>query len=140
MDHVGDAVHYDFEWNRYLLLDLLGGNSRPLRNEIHVVVGNIRIRFYGKLMERDRAPKEQQDRSREEKKAILQRKIDEFLNHLLFHRVLEHECVLNYLHARADARDDFLHISREHVSAADFRASKFPAASRNVNPIPVMQV
>ncbi len=89
MNQMRDAIHHDFEWNRDLLLDLFRGNSRPLRDDLHIIVRYVRIRLDGKLMERNRAPAKQQERPREDKKAVLQSKIDNFANHLLLHRVLE---------------------------------------------------
>ena len=101
MHDVRDAVHHDFERNRDLLLDLFRGDSRPLRDDLHIVVRHVGIRFDGKLMERNRAPAKQQERRREDKKAVLQRKIDKFANHLLLHRVLKYERILNDLVRRA---------------------------------------
>ena len=52
--HVNDArnaVHAVFERNRDLLLDLLGGDARPLRDDFDVVIGNVGISFDRKLME-----------------------------------------------------------------------------------------
>ena len=61
MHHVGNAVHHGFERDGHLLLDLLRGNARPLGDDLDVVVGDVGIRFHGKLMERDRAPGQQQN-------------------------------------------------------------------------------
>src|ERR1700683_1288674 len=99
VDDVRDAVHHNFERNRDLLLDLLCEDSRPLRDDLNVVIRNVRICFDGKLMERNRAPAKQQQRGGEDKKAVLQGKIDKFTNHLLLNRILEHERVLNDLFA-----------------------------------------
>jgi hypothetical protein len=48
--------------NRHLLLDLLGGDARPLRDDLDVVVGHVGISFDRQLMERNSAPDKQQDR------------------------------------------------------------------------------
>ena len=61
MHDVGNAVHHDFERNGDLLLDLFGGNSRPLRDDLHVVIRHVRIGFDGKLVEGNRAPAKQQN-------------------------------------------------------------------------------
>ena len=78
---VRDAVHGDFQRDGDLLLDLFGGNSRPLRDDLDVVVGHVGIGFDGKLMEGDRSPAEEQDGRGEHEKAILQGEIDEFGDH-----------------------------------------------------------
>ena len=49
MHDMRDAVHHDFEWNRDLLLDLLGRNSRPLRDDFDVIVGDVGIGLDGKI-------------------------------------------------------------------------------------------
>jgi len=59
MHDVRNAVHRDFQRNGHLLLDLFRGNSRPLRDNLHIVVGYVRIGLNGQLMERDGAPNEQ---------------------------------------------------------------------------------
>ena len=50
MNHVRDAVHCDFERDRNLLLDLFGGDARPLRDDFDIVVGYVWICFDGELM------------------------------------------------------------------------------------------
>ena len=79
MRHSGDAVHDDFERYGDLLLDLFGRDSRPLRDDLDVVVGHVRIGFHGKLVKRDGAPCKQQNRDRQNKKTIIEREIDESL-------------------------------------------------------------
>ena len=97
MGDVRHAVHHDLQRNRDLLLHLLGGDSRPLRDDLHVVVRDVGIRFDGKLVERNRAPDKQQQRRSEHQKAVVQREIDKLreslLGPLLFHRVLENQRV-----------------------------------------------
>ena len=56
MHHVRDSVHRGFERNRYLLLDLFRRDSRPLGDDLNVVVRHIRIGFDGKPVERNDAP------------------------------------------------------------------------------------
>ena len=58
MGHPGYAVHDVFQRNRHLLLDLFRGDSRPLRDDLDIVVGHVRIRFHRKLVERHRAQRE----------------------------------------------------------------------------------
>src|SRR5258706_13529140 len=78
---MGEAVHHDFERNRDLLLDLFGGASGPLRDDLNVVVGDIRVSFNGKLLERDDAPGEQQDREGDHKQTIIEGEVDQAANH-----------------------------------------------------------
>src|ERR1700751_2430140 len=87
MNHVGDAVHHVFERDSDLLLDLFGGNAGPLGNDVYVVVGDVRIRFDGKLMKGNRSPDKQQKRRSHDQEAVLERKIDKLSKHLLLHRV-----------------------------------------------------
>src|SRR5208337_3161019 len=85
MGHVRHTVHHDLQRNGDLLLDLLGRDSRPLRYDLHVIVRDVGIGFHGKLVERNRAPSEQQQRRREYEKTVLECEINELANHLLGH-------------------------------------------------------
>jgi hypothetical protein len=42
--------HCDFKRGADLLFDLFCGNSWPLGDDVDVVVGDVRIRFHGKVM------------------------------------------------------------------------------------------
>ena len=81
MGDAGDAVHRGLNWNRHLLLDLLGGDSRPLRDDIDVVVGYVGIGLHRKPVERHDPPHKQQDADGQDEKAVLQREVDEPTNH-----------------------------------------------------------
>ena len=72
-----DAVHHDFERNRDLLLHFFRGAARPLRDDLHIVVGDVRIGFDGQIVERDPAPDEQQNRERQHQEAVIEREIDQ---------------------------------------------------------------
>ncbi len=76
-----DAVHYGFERNGDLLFDLLGGNPRPLCNDIDVVIRNVGIRLNRQALEGNDAPRKQQDRYSQHQKAILQREVYEPADH-----------------------------------------------------------
>ena len=102
MHHVRDAVHRGFKRNRDLLLDLLGGDSRPLGDDLNVVVGHVRIGFDGKPVERNDAPDEQQDRKGEHQKAVVQGVVDEAAYHLLLHRGLKIQGISDHLLTRAE--------------------------------------
>ncbi len=76
MRYPGSAVHHVFERYRDLLLDLLRRDSRPLRDDLHIVVRHVRIRFDGKLVERHGTPGKQEKRRCQNQKAIFQGEID----------------------------------------------------------------
>ena len=94
MHDVRNAVHDDFQRNGDLLLDLLGRNSRPLGDDLDVVVRHVGIGFDGKLVEGDRAAGDQQQSEGKNEERSVQGKIDESANHLLLHRVLQRQRVL----------------------------------------------
>jgi hypothetical protein len=81
MFEMWNAVHYDLERDRDLLLDLLRRDSRPLRDDLNVVIGDVRIGLHRQGSEGDDSPEEQQDRDRHDKKAVVQRKINGAANH-----------------------------------------------------------
>jgi len=92
MHDVRNAAHNGFEWDGDLLLDLFRRDSRPLRYDLHVIVGYVGIRFDGKLVEGNRAPNNEQQRDGEDEKAILQREIDELTNHAGTPKILVWSC------------------------------------------------
>ena len=81
MSHVGNAGHLDFEGDGDLLLDLFGGASGPLRDDLNVVVGNVRVSFDREILERDDSPGEEKDCETEDHPAVIQSKIYETTNH-----------------------------------------------------------
>ena len=64
MLHVRDAGHLDLDGDGDLLLNLFGGASGPLRDDLDVVVGDVGVGFDGQVVERDDAPGEEEDRRR----------------------------------------------------------------------------
>ena len=70
--HMRDAVHYYFERNRDLLLDLLRRNPRPLRNHLNVVVGYVGISLNGQPLERNDAARKKDQRQPQDQR-VLQR-------------------------------------------------------------------
>src|SRR5215469_1076642 len=81
MHHSGDAVHHGLERNGDLLLNLLGGNTGPLRDDFDVVVGYVRVSLNGQIVERDDAPDKKHEGQSENQQAIAQREIDDAANH-----------------------------------------------------------
>src|SRR5260370_7498543 len=81
MRDVRNAIHRSLKWNGDLLLHLFRGNSRPLRDDLDVVVGYVRVGFYRKVVERDDAPNEQQNAERKHKQTIVECESNEEPNH-----------------------------------------------------------
>ena len=81
MLQVRQAVHDDLDGNGDLLLDFFGGVAGPLRDDLDVVVGDVGIGFHRQVVERDRAPNQQQQRDRQHQKTIIERVIDECADH-----------------------------------------------------------
>jgi hypothetical protein len=80
---VRQAVHHDFDRYGDLLLDLFGGAARPLRNDLNVVVGDVRVRFDGKTLERYDAPRKQQDGERHHQQSVIEGEINQAADHTL---------------------------------------------------------
>src|SRR5271165_1720406 len=76
-----DAVHLDFDGNCDLLLDLLRGPARPLRNDLHPSVGDIGIGFDRQVVERDHAPNKEKNRHAQDNEAAIQGEINDGANH-----------------------------------------------------------
>ncbi len=83
-----DPVHDDLKRNRYLLFDLLRGNSRPLGNNLDVVIRHVGIRFDGQALKRNDPAGEKDQRQAYDEQSIAKSKINDATNHLLLHRVL----------------------------------------------------
>ena len=56
----GRSVHLNFNRNGDLLFHFFRGAARPLRNDLHVVVGDVGIGFDGQIVKRDRPPDQQE--------------------------------------------------------------------------------
>ena len=88
-----------------MLLHFFRRAAGPLRDDLHVIVGHVRIRFDRQAMERDRAPGQQKYGQRQHHEAVVQREIDEALHLpmgycLLVHGILENQRVANDLLTR----------------------------------------
>ena len=82
MHDMRDAVHFDFKWNRNLLFDLFRGNSRPLRNDFNLVVGDVGIGLDGEIAKRDNASGEKYQREGQHQQAVVESKVNDAANHL----------------------------------------------------------
>ena len=78
-----NSVHLNFDGNGDLLFDFFRGAPRPLRDNLHVVVGYVRIGFHGKFVERNCAPNEQQSGEPQDYELVVKGVIDERANHWL---------------------------------------------------------
>ncbi len=134
------AVHLDFDWNRDLLLHLLRGSSRPLRNYLDPRIGDIRVGFHRKILEGDDARGEQENGHAQNNEAGIESAVDQSSESLLLHRVLELQRVSNHLLTRRNARNELLHAAGKHVSADHFDPPKLLALHWHVDPIAIMQV
>ena len=81
MLQMGYSVYLNFDGNGDLLFHLFRRAPGPLRNDLHVVVGDVWIRFYGKVVKRNRAPHEQQYGQRQNDEAVIERVFDQIVDH-----------------------------------------------------------
>ena len=81
MREVGEAVHGALEAHRDLLLDFLGGPAGPLRDDAHVVVGDVGVSLYRQIVERDAAPDEEQQAEEDGQQPVVERGVDEGRDH-----------------------------------------------------------
>ncbi len=71
MRQVRRSVHLDFHGDGDLLLDLFRRAPRPLRDDLHVVVGNVGVSLDGKVMKGYGAPHQQKHRQRQHHEPIV---------------------------------------------------------------------
>ena len=69
MFEVRDPVHHDLDRNGDLLFHLFGGPPGPLRDDLDVVVRDVRVRFDREIVKRDRSPDKEQKSERDNQKA-----------------------------------------------------------------------
>src|ERR1700688_2143301 len=89
MLQMGYSVRLNFNWNGDLLFYFLRRAPRPLRDDLHVIVGYVWIRFYRQVVKGNRAPYEQQHRHRQNNEAIIERVFDQIVDHLIVRAFLE---------------------------------------------------
>ena len=81
VNHVRDAVHDDFQRDRDLLFDLFGGDSRPLRDDLDVIVGDIGIGFDGKSW-KETIPQAKSSKAKaSDQQTVVESEIDDAANH-----------------------------------------------------------
>ena len=93
MRQVRNAGHLNLDRHGDLALDLFGAAARPLRDDLHIVVGHIGIGLDGQIAKRDDAPGGEHHHAAEDQPAVLEREIDECANHLLVPRGFKQQCV-----------------------------------------------
>ena len=76
-----NPIHLDFNRNCDLLLDFFRSPSRPLCNNLHPGVGYIGIGFDRQVMKCYEAPDKQDNGQAQNDKAVVQREIDQRINH-----------------------------------------------------------
>ena len=149
MHHVRNAVHHDFQRNRDLLFDLLRGNSRPLGDDLHVVVRHVRISFDRQLVKGNRAPAKQQQCRRQDQETVFQGEIDKLCESCVVSPLLRHSLSAVFCSTSAfvttclpglQTRKDFLHLFGQRISARDFHAAESVVVRRHVHPVAVVQV
>src|SRR5277367_1827160 len=77
------SVHLNFDGYSDLLLHFFRRAARPLRDDLHVIVGYVGVGFYWQIVKRDGAPEEQKNRHHHDDEAVLQRVFDKAANHRL---------------------------------------------------------
>src|SRR5260370_8022639 len=92
-----NTVHHDFKGNGDLLLDLFGGDSRPLRDDIDVIIGHVRIRLNRKAVERYDASGKKQEGEGQHDGPMVQGKINNAANHSLLHSSLHVQAIRYHL-------------------------------------------
>ena len=161
--------HLDLDRNRDLLLDLLRGTSRPLRNDGHVVVRDVGIGLHRQVVKRDNSPTEQQDGSGQHHELVVQGKIYEGADHFLFtgsfplltadracprtglrafdspllsKHVVQDQGVCDDLLARFETGFDLLHtcVVWQEFSTDNFHAAKFLVGGGNEDKIAIVHV
>ncbi len=105
MFQVRQSVHHDFERNGNLLLDFLCRASRPLRDDLDVIVGHVGIGFDRQPLKGNDAPEKQQRSHYHHQETVAEREFDDCPDHgpitgLLLRGVLQHERVGDHLVAR----------------------------------------
>ena len=81
MREVGQAIHLQLNGNGDLALHFLGGAARPLRDDIDVVVGNVRVGLHREPVKRNDSPDEQQDAEAQDQELLAQGEINEVADH-----------------------------------------------------------
>src|SRR5579863_36902 len=78
---MGNSVHLNFCGNCDLLFHLLRCPARPLRDDLHPRVRNVRVRLHRKSFERNDPPNEKRQRHGQNDEPVVQRKGDDRTDH-----------------------------------------------------------
>ena len=65
------AGHLDFDRNGNELFHFFGGSARPLRDDRHVIVGDIRVGLDGQRVKGESAPNRQKNPGRHDNKFVV---------------------------------------------------------------------
>ena len=85
--------HLNLDRHSHLPLDLLGRAARPLRDDLHVIVGDVGIGLDGQRAKRNDAPRGEHHHTAEHEPPALEREINECANHLLIPRCFKQQCI-----------------------------------------------
>ena len=80
MNDVGNTIHCEFNGDRDLLFNFLGGVARPLGDDLNPSVGNIRIGFNREISECHGAADDQGNAQAENQNPVSQGKANDFSN------------------------------------------------------------
>ena len=86
MGNVRDAIELRLDGNRDLLFDFFRGVSRPLRDDIHIRVGDVGIRLHRQDMKRVGAPGQEQNGDAQNQPSVPKSKVNQTLNHTRYFR------------------------------------------------------
>ena len=123
-----------------LLLDLFGRASRPLRDDLDVVVGDVRIGLDGKVVKRDDAPTEEQDGEAKDQPAVVQRKIDETANHYWSAVFCSASAFETTCWPTSMPESISCILPGKVVAASHWHAAELAVARGNVDPVAIVQV
>src|SRR5262249_36754937 len=76
-----DSVHLNFNRNGNLLLDFLGCAARPLGDDLHPNVGNVRVSFDRQRLECHHAPEKEQHCHAQDDEPIIEGLINQKADH-----------------------------------------------------------
>src|SRR5262249_23960535 len=81
MQQMRDSVHLNFNRNGNLLLDFLGCAARPLGDDLHPNVGNVRVSFDRQRLECHHAPEKEQHCHAQDDERIIEGLINQKADH-----------------------------------------------------------
>lgn len=141
---MGNAVRLHLDRHSHLLLDLFCRVAGPLRDDLDPGIRDVWICFDGKCVERQTPPDEQKDSQGQDEHSLLERKINDVSDHLifglfLFHAAHELERVGHDLVSGSESRQDKLQAVGCRRTRQYFQAPVPVPAFRTENPVLVVK-